>query len=125
MLDLPTEAGGDGPPPLLRGPEGKPFMLMTPMELEPLDRGGDARLPRPLGREPSSGGYFGPVHSLAPTDTGDRGALRPLTLMIEGGEVFGLAADERDRAGAAGQRRRRRRRRWCLCVGLKVRGEAQ
>ncbi len=84
MLDRPTDAGGDGPPPLLRGPEGKPFILMTPIELELLERGGEARFARPVGEEPSSGRYFGPDHSLAPIDIGDRGALRPATFMIEG-----------------------------------------
>ena len=57
-------------------------MLMT--GLEPLERGGEARLPRPVGNDPSSGWCLGPGHPLPPTEIGDKGALRPPALMIGG-----------------------------------------
>ena len=60
-------------------------MLITPFD--PPDRGGEARLPRLLGRGPSSG--YLEDHSLPPRETGDNGALRPLTLMVGGGEESG------------------------------------
>lgn len=91
MLDLPTEAGGEGPPPLLLGPEGKPFMLMMGFELDALDKGGDARLPRPFGRlgEASSELNLLAGHSDPPTETGDKGALRPAALMVSKGKRGG------------------------------------
>lgn len=85
MLERPTEAGGEGPPPLLLGAEGKPFILMMPFEAA--ERGGEARLPRLLGKEPSSWYPLVGGHSFPPTETGDKGALRPLTLMISGSVV--------------------------------------
>lgn len=81
------DAGGEGPPPLLLGPDGKPFMLIMGFELDALDKGGEARLPRPVGRlgDPSSGLYLLAGHSDPPTEIGDKGALRPATLMISEG----------------------------------------
>lgn len=91
MLDLPTDAGGEGPPPLLLGPDGKPFMLIMGFVLDALDKGGDARLPRPVGRlgEPWSGLNLLAGHSDPPTETGDNGALRPATLMVSEGKREG------------------------------------
>lgn len=90
MLDRATELGGDGAPPGLPPGEplgGKPFMLLP---LEPLDIGGEASWPRLFGpgEYVESFWYFEiPLHSLPPTETGDKGPLRPF--IVDAVEICG------------------------------------
>jgi len=67
------EGGGDGAPPALLGPGGKPPFIAV---ADPAESGGVMSCPRVLEYDASlsMGGYD---HSLPPRDTGDSGAFRP------------------------------------------------
>ena len=81
-LDLAMDAGGEGPPGLPVDPRGGKPPFITP--LDALDIGGEASCPRfiGLGEYGESVSRFWyldiPDHSLPPTETGDKGPLRPL-----------------------------------------------
>lgn len=80
-LDRAIDAGGEGPPGLPEDPLGGKPPFMTP--LDALDIGGEASCPRFMGlgeygESESRVWYLDmPDHSLPPTETGDKGPLRP------------------------------------------------